>query len=191
MKDHHWIALEALLAFSVAGRACRPAPTGRSRHRPQPPASVAEFQTAHDRALLRDRWRPTSRAKPKAEDLDQAYLDALRQGDRARLVPRLRRAGPALPGELPRRPGPAAGPDRRDDGAGAGRAVRRGARPVPGADGRPGQARAGGVRRQVHRLAGPGRQRGRAPTTSPARSTRCSCSATARARPCGRRSGTT
>jgi peroxiredoxin len=64
-----WLVLLAAAPLAMPGRAARaagpqPAP---------PPASVAELQAVHDRALLRDLVAYIG-AKPKAPDVDQAYL---------------------------------------------------------------------------------------------------------------------
>ena len=157
MKDRHRIVLVGLLAILLL--AALPA----RAEGPQRAAAAGQRRRAAARArpgtapLARGVHRGEAEGRGRRPGLSRA----LRQGDRARLVPGVRRAGPALPGELPRRPGPRPGADRRDDGTGAGGAVRRGTQAVPGADERAGQARAGGVRRAVHRLARPGRQYGR------------------------------
>jgi peroxiredoxin len=70
MKDRHCFALKGLLALSVmAGAPAR----AEGPQESSLPASVAELQQAHDRALLRSLVAYIA-AKPKAEDVDQAYL---------------------------------------------------------------------------------------------------------------------
>ena len=133
---------------------------GRAAAPPPPlPASVAELQLAHDRALLRVLAAYIA-AKPKAEDLDQAYLalfDKVIEHDWfAEYEEPARRYLASFPdGPVRALAQIVATMARRR------RAVRRGTQAVPGADERPGQARAGRVRRPVHRLARPGRQYGR------------------------------
>ncbi len=62
------LAVLELIPAGPAGAAeAAPAPA------PAPPASVAELKTTHDRALVRD-LQAYIAAKPKAEDIDQAYL---------------------------------------------------------------------------------------------------------------------
>jgi len=70
MKDRHPIVLEGLLALLVL--AALPA-RAEGPQSPPPPATVAELQLAHDRALVRSLAAYIA-AKPKAEDVDQAYL---------------------------------------------------------------------------------------------------------------------
>jgi glycosyltransferase involved in cell wall biosynthesis/peroxiredoxin len=68
------LLIAAALALPGRARGQGPQPAVAAAPAPAPaPASVAELQTAHDRALLRDLAAYIA-AKPKAPDLDQAYL---------------------------------------------------------------------------------------------------------------------
>jgi peroxiredoxin len=62
MKTRQWVVIVLLAGLATPTRAEGP-----------PPASVADLQNAHDRALVRDLLAYIA-AKPKAEDIDQAYL---------------------------------------------------------------------------------------------------------------------
>jgi peroxiredoxin len=69
MKDRHAVVLEGLLAILVLAVM----PARAEGPQAPPPATVSELQLAHDRALLRSLAAYIA-AKPKAEDVDQAYL---------------------------------------------------------------------------------------------------------------------
>ncbi len=78
MMDRHRIVPQGLLALlflaALPARAEGPqAAAAAPLPAAAPPASVAELQLAHDRALLRSLAAYIA-AKPKAEDVDQAYL---------------------------------------------------------------------------------------------------------------------
>jgi peroxiredoxin len=62
MKAWHWVVLAGLVAMPA-----------RAEGPSSPPASVAELQSTHDRALIRD-LQAYIAARPKAEDIDQAYM---------------------------------------------------------------------------------------------------------------------
>ena len=68
---------------------------------------------------------------PKADDLDQAYMTLFDKAIEHDWFAEHEALARPLPGRPPRRAGPVAGADRRDDGAAPGRPVRRGAGPVP------------------------------------------------------------
>jgi peroxiredoxin len=69
LDARHPIAFGGWLAACILAVA----PVDAQTPSPAPPASVAELQSAHDRALVRD-LAAYIVAKPKAEDIDQAYL---------------------------------------------------------------------------------------------------------------------
>jgi peroxiredoxin len=72
MKTRPMVVLGGLFAFSAVLVLALPS-RALGQANPAPPASVVELQKVHDRALVRDLASYIA-SKPKAEDIDQAYL---------------------------------------------------------------------------------------------------------------------